>query len=87
MRNVKIQESEIDLTNGQKGQVAILIYVGGEDPVADLEWAVSEYVGNVGHIQFIDINMDNPWMRVIISGINNMKQEDFDPKTHKLFNI
>jgi len=84
MGKIKIQESKIDLTNGRTGQVAILIYAGEADPVAKLDWAVSEYVGNVGHNQFIDINMDNPWTRIIISGINEMNQEDFDPTKHKL---
>ncbi len=84
MRNIKIQESEIDLVNGRKGQIAVLTYVGDDDPVAVLEWAVSEYVENVGYNEFIDINMDNPWTRVILSGINEMQQEDFDLQTHKL---
>jgi hypothetical protein len=84
MRNVKIQESTIDLTLGRKGQVAVLIYVGTDDPVATLDWAVSEYVGTVGYNEYIDINMDNPWTRVIISKINDMKQDDFDPTIHRL---
>ena len=84
MGQIKIQESSIDLTFERKGQIAILMYAGEEDPVQKLDTAVSEYVGNVGHNQFIDINMDNPWVRVIISGINDMKQEDFDPTKHKL---
>lgn len=84
MEKVIIQESSIELTRSRKGQIAILVYVGSEDPVAKLDLAVSQYVGNVGHIQFIDINMDNLWTRVIISGINEMKQEDFDPTNHKL---
>ncbi len=84
MGQIKIQESKIDLTHGRTGQIGILIYVGDGDPVEMLDWAVSEYVGNEGHNQFIDINMDNPWTRVIISGINEMNQEDFDPTKHKL---
>ena len=84
MGHVKIQESSIDLTLGRKGQVAVLIYAGEDDPIAELDRAVSEYVGHVEYIQFIDNNMDNPWVRVIISGINEMNQEDFDPLKHKL---
>jgi hypothetical protein len=87
MAEIKIQESSIDLTYGRKGQVAVLIYAGESDPVAKLDKAVSEYVGYVGHNQFIDINMDNPWVRVIISGVNAMDQEDFDPVKHKLKEI
>ncbi|HKC69868.1 MAG TPA: hypothetical protein VKG26_16650 [Bacteroidia bacterium] len=84
MGQVKIQESSINLKNEGKGQIAVLMYLGEDDPVAKLDWAVSEYVGHVGYNQYIDINMDNPWIRVIISGINEMKQEDFDPSIHKL---
>lgn len=84
MGNIKFQESEIELTHKGKGKIAILMYCGEDDPVALLDQAVSTYVGNKGHNQFIDINMDNPWIRVVIAGINEMKQEDFDPKKHKL---
>ncbi len=84
MGNVKIQESTIDLQNGQKGRVAVLTNVGEENPTAKLDWAVAEYVGNAGYNQFVDVHADNPYMRVIISGINEMSQEDFDPLKHKL---
>lgn len=84
MGKVKIQESKIDLTHGRKGKVAVLIYHGEEDPVSKLDLAVHQYVGNVGYNEFIDINMDNPWVRVILSGINEMEQVDFDPTIHKL---
>lgn len=84
MGQVKIQESIIDLTHGRKGKVAVLIYVGEDDPIAKLDWAVCEYVGRVGYSEFIDINNDNPWVRVILSDINDMNQVDFDPSIHKL---
>jgi hypothetical protein len=84
MGKVKIQESQIDLTHGRKGKVAVLIYSGEEDPVSKLDLAVHQYVGTVGYNEFIDINMDNPWVRVILSGINEMEQVDFDPTIHKL---
>jgi len=86
MGKVKIQESEIDLTNGKKGKIAILIYVGEEDPVVKLDQAVSAYVGHESYNQYVDIHMDNPWTRVIVSGINEMKQADFDSTKHKLEN-
>lgn len=81
---VKIQESTIELTNGRKGKVAVFIYIGEDDPVTKLDWAVSEYVDHQEYNEFIDINMDNPWVRVILSGINEMNQVDFDPSIHKL---
>lgn len=84
MGQIRIEESTIDLKDGRKGQIAVLMYSGEGDPVAKLDWAVSEYVGYVSHNQFIDINMDNPWVRIIITGINEMNQEVFDPTKHKL---
>lgn len=84
MEEVKIQESTIELRNGQKGKIAILIYVGDDDPIPKLDWAVSEYVESIPYSEFIDINNDNPWVRVILSDINNMTQENFDPSFHKL---
>ena len=83
MEQVKIQENTINLTNGRKGQIAILSYFG-DDPVAKLEKAVAEYVGDVAYTELVDINMDNPWVRVVISGINEMDKKDFDPSEYKL---
>ena len=84
MGQVKIQESTVDLTRGRKGKIAVLIYVGDDDPIAKLDLAVSEYVGRVGYSEFIDINNDNPWVRVILSDINDMNQVNFDPLIHEL---
>jgi len=84
MGQVKIQESTTELTRNRKGKIAVLIYVGDDDPIAKLDWAVREYVGNEGRSEFIDINMDNPWVRVVLSDINDMNQVDFDPLIHKL---
>jgi len=84
MGKVIFQESIINLTQGRKGKVAMFMFAGDEDPVPKLDWAVSEYVGHEGYMEFIDINMDNPWTRVVISGINDMEQVEFDPSKHKL---
>ena len=82
MGNIKIQESKLQLTNGRIGKIAVLIYVGDKDPILELDNAVSQYVGNELHSQYIDINMDNPWYRIIIDGINEMEQVNYDPKIH-----
>ena len=84
MEQIRIQESEISLTRNRKGKIAVITYLGEEDPVAKLDQAVSTYVGTKGYNQFIDINMDNPWTRVVMSGINDMDQVIFDPQTHRL---
>lgn len=84
MGKIKIQESTINLTQGRTAKIAVLIYVGEEDPVVALDKARDEYVGLESYNEFIDYNMDNPWYRVIISEINEMNQVDFDPLVHKL---
>lgn len=84
MEDIKIEESLIDLTNGRKGKIAVFFYTGEGDPVKALDHAISVYVGNERYTELIDINMDNPRFRVIMSGVNELKQENFDPLRHRL---
>jgi hypothetical protein len=81
VKNVIYQEAE---TTNKKVKVGILIYIGEGDPVKHLNEAVHYYVGTNGYNEFIDANMDNPWVRVIIKGINYMEQEPFDSEKHHL---
>ena len=39
--------------------------------------AVSEYVGRDLYNEFVEIHMDNPWVRVIVSNINELDYKDF----------
>jgi hypothetical protein len=84
MGDITIQESKIDLNFNRTGKIAILMYTGDEDPVETLDRAVSIYVGNESYHEFIDINMDNPWVRVIISELNEMEQRKFEPSQDRL---
>ncbi len=81
MEDIIIQEAEY---NGKKGKVGILIYTGTGDPTPHLDEAVRIYTQGQGYNEFIDANMDNPWVRVITKGINEMNQNKFNPKTHRL---
>lgn len=65
-------------------KVGILMYVGSGDPVRHLNDAVHYYVGNVGYNEFIDANMDNPWIRVIIKGLDRLDQVPFNSDLHHL---
>jgi hypothetical protein len=78
-----INEAEYELLNG-KGKIAVFLYSGESDPSKILDFAIKKYVGNNGYYELIDAHLDNPWMRVIVSDINNMNQEDFDAQKHKL---
>jgi hypothetical protein len=84
MGKIIFQESTINLTHGRKGKLAVFMFVGSDDPVEKLDWAVSTYVGHDGYNEYVDINMDNPWTRVILSDINDMEQVEFDPSKHKM---
>ncbi len=80
-----INEAKYDLPgNKGKGKIAVFIYSGGADPKKVLDHAVSIYVKDSGYYELIDAHLDNPWMRVVISDINNMSQKNFDPKTDRL---
>ena len=73
MKDIIYQEVE---TANKKVKIGILLYKGSGDPVKHLNEAVFHYVGNVGNVgynEFIDANMDNPWVRVIIKGINDIE--------------
>jgi len=74
MNGIEIFEQEIK--NGCK--VAILR--GGlntDNPTAILNDAVSTYVGEEGYNEFVEIFLDNPWVRVIVSEINELDYKPF----------
>jgi len=73
-----INEAEYDLENGSKGKVAVFLYYGSGEPSKVLNFAIHSYVDGQPYYEFIDAEMNNPWMRVVVSNINDMKQESFD---------
>ena len=81
MKDIIYQEAT---TTNPKVKVGILMYTGSGDPVKHLNDAVHHYVGHEGYNEFIDANMDNPWIRVIIKGINDIEQVEFNPEIHRL---
>lgn len=85
MENVRINHSKFKLKSGSYGAIAILMYSGTGDPKIALDSAVRQITADgVNYFELIDANLDNPWTRVVISGINEMKQEDLDPAKHLL---
>lgn len=79
-----ISESVLSNEDGTQGKVAVFLYSGLENPSPILTHAVRTYVGDKEYHEFIDIGMDNPWMRVVLSNINDMSQEVFDKEKHSL---
>jgi spermidine synthase len=78
IEDLTINESEYNLENGKKGKVAVFLYSGSGDPIKILHNAIKSYVGDNQYYEFIDSSFSNPWMRVVVSNINDMKQESFD---------
>lgn len=81
MENILLQELN-DI--GGRVKVAIFTYIGQQDPIERLNDAVNIYVGHEGYNEFVDANMDNPWVRVIIKGINEVGHSVFNPQIDRL---
>lgn len=89
---IRINESEFPLEDGTFGKIAVFMYSGSGDPRSHLGFAISKYTEDVNgvsckYIELIDSHLDNPWMRVVISGVNQMNQFEFDPDKHRMINI
>ena len=76
-----ISESEYKTKRGN-GKLAVFIYSGPSDPRQVIDYAIHQYVGSNGYHELIDANLDNPWMRVILSKINDIHQDEFDSQIH-----
>ena len=69
MEEVKIIEQDLHSDSGVKvGKVAIIFCLD----LKKLQKAIIEYVGDTPHNQFVDITCQNPWYRLIISGIDKL---------------
>ena len=91
MKDLTINESEYLLENGKMGKVAVFLYSGSGEPSRVLDWVVREYIKPIDGVEnnfteLIGANLDNPWMRVVISGVNDMYQENFDTNRHHITN-
>lgn len=84
MQKIILQESTLKLANGGFGKIGVLIYFGDDDLLWKLDEAVSIYVDSKIYNQYVDINMDNPYVRIIVEGISDMVQTVFDPQKDRL---
>jgi hypothetical protein len=80
MEDVEIFEQLLkDRNDRTVGKIAIIR--GGlntDNPTALLNAAVSKYVGETNYNEFVDIFLDNPWTRVVMSSINEIKFHPFN---------
>lgn len=80
MEDVQIFEQPFIVNGRTVGKMAIL--VGGlnrPNPKEFMDEAVHRYVGDIGHNQYIEIHLDNPWTRVITTGINELPLRPLEP--------
>ena len=49
----------------EKTKIVVLEYRGEGDPVYHLDQARQQFL-NKNYKEFVDINMDNPWIRILI---------------------
>ncbi len=64
-------------------KVAIFTYSGEEDPVRHIDKAIAQYVSDYkSYKQFVDMNMDNPWVRIVTIELNKDEMRD-----HKLKSV
>ena len=78
-----VQIFEQDLMDGDKvvGKIAILVGgLGKANPKEFMDNAVHQYVGSYGHNQYVEIHLDNPWTRVVTSGINKLPMRELKPE-------
>lgn len=76
-QEVTINESSYKLKDGTEAKIAVFIYTGSGDVRSKLNDAVRKYVCGNEHYELIDSSLTTPWVRVVLSNINDMKQETF----------
>lgn len=79
MNDVEIFEQELKVGGITVGKFAILR--GGltsNNPTGEMSAAVETYVGYTPYNEFVEITLDNPWVRVIVSGINDFDYKKFN---------
>lgn len=82
-KDIRINKSKITTNDGRYAEVCVFFYTGTGDPRAWLKLAITEYFGSVNHWVYMDENLDNPWCRVVITGINDMNQYTLDELYNK----
>ena len=76
--DVEISISEFTTVNERRAKIAI--FRGGfgtDNPTPILEEAISNYVGNSGYNEYVEVHLDNPWYRIIVGGANDIKFKSY----------
>lgn len=76
--SIKYDFYEMPKTEKTPKEVSVSFLVGGfgsQNPKAYMDLAVSDYLqkkGNPAYNEFIEVFLDNPYIRVVVTGINDM---------------
>lgn len=92
--SVTISEHQLPFSNGKIGKIAIFKTTHWQ-PTDILNFAIDRYVGDALYNEFIDINCNDPWTRVVISDFINDDCSDWitlesflrDRKINKVLDI
>lgn len=76
--SVKVTE----LNHKGKGKIGIF-QSNSDDPFLELDTAIKKYVGNKGYKEFVDVNMDNHWVRIVISDFDYLSGDDLQTYMRK----
>lgn len=77
-QNTEVKISEYPL--GEKGKMAVIIGgIGMDNPKPVMDMAVLKYAEKEPINEFVEIFLDNPWVRVIIFGINDLDYKNWNP--------
>lgn len=77
---------DVEIKEYEVGPIKIAFIRGGfssDNPKAYMDCVVSEYVKGCSYNQFIEEHLDDPWLRVIITGINDIPFEPFNDQRLK----
>lgn len=73
MNDVVITQFELFHLADVVGRIALIrCGLKNTNPKATLDTAVSTYVGNEGYNEYINIELDNLWLRLIVKNINEL---------------
>ncbi len=78
------EDVEIKEFHVENGGIIAILRGGLNKPKSYMDYVVSEYVGHAMHNQFIEIFLDNPYVRVVVTGINDFNYEVFDTNRFRL---
>lgn len=77
--DVDIFEQDVVNSRGQHFKIAVLR--GGftqEYPKEYMDNVVLQYTRNCLHNQFVESHLDLPWVRIVLTGINDLDYETFN---------